>query len=163
MIIKSICVYCGSSSGADPDFAKHAGVLGRLLADKDLCLIYGGARVGLMGAVANAALNAGGKVTGVMPDFLVRKEVAHQALTELKIVKSMHERKTIMAELADAFIALPGGLGTLEELFEVLTWAQLRLHSKPCGLLNTNSYFDHLITFLDHSVSQGLLPNNTGL
>lgn len=155
--LKNICVYCGSSAGTEPAFLQQADALGRLLAEKQIGLVYGGAQIGLMGAIADAALAAGGKVTGVMPEFLVRKEVAHQGLTELTVVDSMHERKMAMAELADAFIAMPGGLGTFEELFEVLTWAQLGLHSKPCGLLNVSGYFNDLVRFLDHAVEQGFV------
>jgi uncharacterized protein (TIGR00730 family) len=128
--------------------------LGQLLARKKIGLVYGGARVGMMGAVAAAAVEAGGEVTGVMPGSLVRKEVAFTGLKDLRIVETMHERKAMMADLSDGFIALPGGLGTIEEFFEVLTWAQLGMHKKPCGLLNVKGYFDPLVTFIDHAVAQ---------
>ena len=148
--MKRICIYCGSSPGADPRYVAETKKLGNLLADRNIQLIYGGAHVGVMGALADAVLQAGGRVTGVMPRFLFNKDVAHSNLTELKVVESMHERKMLMAELADAFIALPGGLGTLDEFFEVLTWGQLGLHRKPCGILNIMDYFARLIEFLDH-------------
>jgi len=152
-----MCVFCGSSSGSDPAYVEAAGRLGRLLADEGITLVYGGARVGLMGAVADAALGAGGKVIGVLPDFLKRKELEHPKLTELLIVSSMHERKARMAELADAFIALPGGMGTLEEFCEVVTWAQLGLHEKPCGLLNIQGYYDPLLEFVDRMIDEGFV------
>jgi len=152
--MKSICIYCGSSPGADPSYIEAAKTVGRVLAERKIELVYGGANVGLMGALAESVLAHDGEVTGIMPEFLVSKEVAHQSLTRLHVVKSMHERKRLMAELADGFVALPGGMGTLEELFEILTWAQLGLHPKPCGLLNVNGYFDHLIKFLECSVEQ---------
>ena len=140
--------------GRNPAYAEAARSLAKILATKGITLVYGGASVGVMGQLADAALEAGGKVIGVMPQELVNREVCHLHLSELIIVGSMHERKAKMAELSDGFIALPGGLGTLEELFEVLTWAQLRFHAKPCGLLNTNGYYDQLISFLDHSVDE---------
>ena len=140
--------------GRNPAYAEAARSLAKTLATKGITLVYGGASVGVMGQLADAALEAGGKVIGVMPQELVNREVCHLHLSELIIVGSMHERKAKMAELSDGFIALPGGLGTLEELFEVLTWAQLRFHAKPCGLLNTNGYYDQLISFLDHSVDE---------
>lgn len=160
MIGKSICVFAGSSFGIDPEFGEAARELGYLLATEGYKLIYGGASVGLMRAIADAALERGGTVIGVMPEFLIAKEVAHKGLTQMKITASMHERKKVMAELSDGFIALPGGLGTLEEFFEVLTWAQLALHSKPCGLLNVNGYYDSLLVFLDTAVDRGLLSAN---
>ena len=140
-------------------YFERAKELGSILARQKIELIYGGASVGLMGAVADGILGAGGKAIGVMPKFLVRKEVSHRKLTELRKVDSMHERKLVMAELADAFIALPGGLGTLEEVFEILTWAQLGLHTKPCGLLNIDRYYDKLIEFLDHTVAERFLSS----
>lgn len=155
--MKRICVFAGSNSGGSAGYFAAASDLGRTLATRGLGVVYGGAHVGLMGALADAALAAGGQVTGVMPEALVAKEVAHRGLSELRVVKSMHERKAMMAELADGFVALPGGLGTLEEFFEVLTWAQLGLHGKPCGLLNIQGYFDGLLAFLDHSVAEGFV------
>ncbi len=155
--MKSICVFAGSNSGASAGYVAAASELGRTLAERQLGVVYGGARVGLMGALADAALAAGGQVIGVMPEALVAKEVAHRGLSELHVVRSMHERKAMMADLADGFVALPGGLGTLEELFEMLTWAQLGLHGKPCGLLNIEGYFEGLLAFLDHSVAEGFV------
>ena len=155
--MKSICVFAGSNSGTHAEYTSAASQLGRVLAQRKLDLAYGGARVGLMGALADAALSEGGRVIGVMPQALVAKEVAHRGLTELRVVKSMHERKAVMAELADGFVALPGGWGTLDEFFEVLTWGQLGLHAKPCGLLNVRGYFDGLLAFVDHSIDQGFV------
>jgi uncharacterized protein (TIGR00730 family) len=152
--MKRICVFCGSSPGAQPEYVQAARELGMLLARKKIGLVYGGARVGMMGALATAAVEAGGDVTGVMPGSLVRKEVAFTGLKDLRIVETMHERKALMAELSDGFVALPGGLGTIEEFFEVLTWAQLGMHKKPCGLLNVSGYFDSLAGFIDHAVAQ---------
>jgi hypothetical protein len=155
--MQSLCVFCGSSSGVDPAYADAASELGRLLAKENITLVYGGACVGLMGAVADAVLMAGGKAVGVLPDFLRRKELAHPRLTELHIVSSMHERKARMAALADAFIAMPGGMGTLEEFCEIITWAQLGLHEKPCGLLNLQGYYDPLLTFVSRMSDEGFL------
>ncbi|MGR9085933.1 MAG: LOG family protein [Gammaproteobacteria bacterium] len=152
--INNICVYCGSSPGRTEAYADAARSLVRSLASRNIGLVYGGASVGIMGAVADHMLALGGKAVGVIPEALVRKEVAHDHLTELHITQSMHERKTLMAELADGFIALPGGLGTLEELFEIWTWAQLGIHDKPCGMLNVEGYFDPLIEFLDHAAAE---------
>ncbi len=152
-----ICVFAGSNSGSRAEYFAAAADLGRSLAKRGVGLVYGGARVGLMGALADGALAAGGHVTGVMPEALMSKEVAHHGLSDLRVVKSMHERKAMMADLADGFIALPGGLGTLEELFEVLTWAQLGLHRKPCGLLDIQCYFGGLLAFVDHSVAEGFV------
>jgi hypothetical protein len=152
--MRRICVYCGSSPGKRPDYREAGRALGATLAGRGLGLVYGGASVGVMGVVANAVLEQGGEVIGVIPESLATKELAHPALSELIVVGSMHERKARMAELADGFVALPGGWGTLEELFEVLTWAQLGLHEKPCGLLNVAGYFDHLFRFLDTAVEQ---------
>lgn len=153
MSIESICVYCGSSPGSDPAYVRSAAAFGRLLAGRGIRLVYGGGDVGLMGAVADGALDAGGEVVGVIPQALLDLEVGHQGLTKLHVVTSMHERKAMMAELADGFVALPGGLGTFEELFEVLTWNQLGFHAKPTGILNINGYYDALITLLDGSVT----------
>ncbi len=162
--MQSICIFCGSSPGFDPAYVDAATTLGRLLAEEHLTLVYGGACVGLMGAVADAALAAGGKVVGVLPDFLQRKELAHPRLTELHVVASMHERKARMAELADGFIALPGGMGTLEEFCEIVTWAQLGLHQKPCGLLNAHSYYDPLLEFVSRMAEEGFIrEQHTGL
>src|SRR6185295_7532799 len=153
MAVDRVCVFCGSSPGADPGFGAIAERLGTVLAARELCLVYGGASVGLMGRLADAALAAGGEVIGVIPRSLVDLEVAHGGLSDLRVVTTMHERKAVMADLADAFIALPGGIGTLDELFEVLTWAQLGLHSKPIGLLDHNRYFRPLLDFLDQAVT----------
>ena len=152
--LRSVCVFSGSSPGARPSYTETATALGREVATRGLRLVYGGASVGLMGAVADAALAAGGEVVGVIPQHLVDREVAHDGLTELRVTGSMHERKALMADLADAFVALPGGLGTLEELAEVLTWSQLGLQSKPCGLLDVEGFFDPLLAFLDHTVTE---------
>jgi uncharacterized protein (TIGR00730 family) len=153
-MIHSICVYCGSSPGARPEYRTLARDLGRLLAERQIRLIYGGGKVGLMGTVADAALAGGGRVVGVMPAHLIEKEIAHRGLSELHSAGTMHERKALMAEMADAFVALPGGLGTLDEFFEAVTWSQLGLHAKPCGLLGVHGYFDPLLRFLDDAVSE---------
>lgn len=150
--MESICVFCGSSNGSDPAYAKAARHLGQAIAGNGLTLVYGGGHVGLMGVVADAALEAGGEVIGVMPKSLVDREIAHTGLTKLHVVSSMHERKALMADLSDGFIALPGGNGTLEEFFEVLTWAQLGEHDKPCGLLNAAGYYDPLLAVFDQMV-----------
>jgi len=155
--MRRICVFAGSSSGLRPEYAAAAGSLGRALVERGVDLVYGGAHVGLMGVVADAVLAAGGRVTGVIPDALVAKELAHAGVTELHVVGSMHARKAMMAELSDGFIALPGGWGTLEELFEVLTWAQLGLHRKPCGALNAAGYFDRLLAFIAHAMQEGFV------
>jgi len=160
--MKRICVFAGSNAGARHEYRAVAQELGSILARREVGLIYGGARVGLMGAVADAVLTARGHVTGIIPEALVAKEVAHAGLSELRVVKSMHERKATMADLADGFIALPGGWGTLEEFFEVLTWAQLGLHQKPCGLLNVERYFDRLLAFLGHVTDEGFLKREHG-
>jgi len=154
MKIKRICVYCGSSPGRNPAFSLAAASLAEAMCERGIGLVYGGAAVGVMGALANAVLEAGGDVIGVIPKSLAIKEVAHDKLTQLHVVSSMHERKAMMAELADGFIALPGGWGTLEEIFEILTWAQLGFHEKPCGLLNIEGYYDGLIGFLDNAIEQ---------
>ena len=152
--MKRICVFCGSSPGTRPDYIWSAQKLGHTLADKNVGLVYGGGKVGLMGQVAETVLERGGEVIGVIPKGLVEKELAFTALTDLRVVDSMHDRKALMAELADGFIALPGGLGTIEEFFEVLTWGQLGIHRKPCGLLNVNHYFDKLIDFINHTLAE---------
>jgi uncharacterized protein (TIGR00730 family) len=159
--LASICVFCGSSAGSDPAYVAAARDFGRLLAARGLRLVFGGGRVGLMGALADAALAAGGEVVGVIPEMLVRREVAHGGLDELRVVGSMHERKAAMAELADAFVALPGGIGTLEELFEVWTWRQLGLHAKPCGLLDVAGYYERLLAFLDHGEGEAFIAPET--
>lgn len=156
-IISSVSVFCGSSSGNDDAFLKDATALGEFLADHQIRVVYGGAKVGLMGAVADGALKKGGKVTGVIPDFLQSKEIAHQGLSEMIIVHSMHERKTVMDTLSDGAIVLPGGFGTLDEMFELLTWGQLGLHQKPIAILNTNGFYDELIACLDKMVATNLL------
>ncbi|HSC07956.1 MAG TPA: TIGR00730 family Rossman fold protein [Steroidobacteraceae bacterium] len=152
--MKRICVFAGSSRGAREQYALAAQQLARELVAQGYEVVYGGGKVGMMGVLADAALGAGGKVIGVIPKALLAKEIAHGGLTELRVVGSMHERKAMMAELSLGFIALPGGLGTMEEFFEVLTWAQLGLHAKPCGLLNVSGYFDSLLAFLDSTVSE---------
>ena len=156
-ILRSICVFCGANRGANPRYAAAAAVTGERLASLGIQLVYGGSRGGLMGSLADAALAAGGRVVGVIPRGLVDRELAHPDLSELLIVDTLHERKAKMAELADAFIALPGGLGTLEELAEVLSWAQLDLHTKPIGLLDVGGYFAALEAFLDHAVAEGFV------
>ena len=154
---KSICIYCGSSPGDDPVFMASAHSIGSLIAEQGHRLVYGGGNVGLMGAAADAALSAGGEVTGVIPRDILDKEVGHDGVTELITVNSMHERKMKMASLADCFIALPGGIGTLEEIIEVLTWSQLGFHTKACGMLNINGFFDPLFLLLDHMVEHRFL------
>lgn len=155
--MRSVCVFCGSNAGTRPEYLKAARALGRGLVEAGIGLVYGGAGVGLMAEVANACLEAGGSVVGVIPRTLVEKELAHSGLDDLRVVGTMHERKALMADLADGFVALPGGLGTLDEMFEILTWAQLGLHDKPCGLLDVDGYYRHLMAFLDHAVSQGFV------
>ncbi len=155
-----ICVFCGSSPGLRAEYVDAAQELARSLVSAGIELVYGGAEVGVMGVVANTALEAGGSVTGVIPRNLVDREIAHRGLTRLHVVETMHERKALMAELSDGFIALPGGLGTLEELFEALTWSQLGIHVKPCGFLNTCGYYDELLRFLDHAVSEQFIKPN---
>jgi uncharacterized protein (TIGR00730 family) len=154
--MKRICVNCGSSPGFEPRYLEMAARLGRALADRQYELVYGGADVGLMGQVADSVLKSGGIVRGIIPKAFAHR-VSHRGLTELHVVGSMHERKTMMFDLADAFIALPGGFGTLEEIFELLTWAQLGLSKKPCGIINVNQYFDSLLTFLDGAVADGFV------
>ena len=155
--MRSVCVFCGSNPGRRPEYAASAAALGRDLARRGIRVVYGGAQVGTMGALADAVLGAGGEITGVIPGHLVSAEVAHPRLRDLRVVGSMHERKALMAGLSDAFIALPGGLGTLEEFAEVVTWAQLGLHGKPTGLLNLLGYYDDLLRFLDHATAERFL------
>jgi uncharacterized protein (TIGR00730 family) len=152
MPLHRVCVFSGSSLGARPDYAEAASAVGRLLAASGITLVYGGASIGLMGVLADATLQAGGRVIGVIPRALVEQEIAHTGLTELRVVESMHERKAEMADLSDGFLALPGGLGTLEELFEIWTWGHLGYHQKPCGLLNTSEYYTSLLKFVDDMV-----------
>lgn len=155
--MKRVCVYCGSSPGKHTSYRDAAESLGQVLARRRIALVYGGASVGVMGAVADAVVSAGGEAFGVIPESLMSFEVAHRGLTELIVVDSMHTRKARMADLSDAFIALPGGLGTLEELFEMLTWSQLRFHQKPVGLLNVDGFYDGLLAFLDGTVDAGFV------
>lgn len=157
MKLKRVCVFCGSNPGNSPAFADAARHLGSTLAERDITVVYGGSSVGLMGRVADAALEAGGEVIGVIPEKLRAKEIFHSGLSELHVVDSMHERKALMAELSNAFIALPGGIGTFEEFFEVLTWNQIGYHEKPCGLLNIEGYYTKLASFLDDVVDHGFL------
>jgi uncharacterized protein (TIGR00730 family) len=155
--MRAIAVFCGSSAGVRPEYGAAADALGRTLAERGITLVYGGASVGLMGRVADAALARGGTVVGVIPAALVSKEIEHRGLTELHVVDSMHARKRMMADRADGFVALPGGVGTLEELFEVWTWAQLGHHEKPCALLDVGGYYERLAAFLDHTVAEGFV------
>lgn len=155
--MRAICVFCGSNPGRRPEYLAAAADLGRLLAGRGIGVVYGGAQVGVMGALADAALAAGGEVVGVIPRHLVEAEVAHDGLSTLHVVASMHERKALMAQLSDGFIALPGGMGTLEEFAEITTWSQLGLHAKPTGLLNVLGYFDQLLAFLDHATGERFL------
>jgi uncharacterized protein (TIGR00730 family) len=159
--LSSVCVFCGSNAGVGPAYLEAARHVGRGLAERGLRLVYGGARVGMMGALADAAIAAGGEVTGVIPRQIVDLEVGHDGVADLRIVDSMHERKALMADLADAFVALPGGIGTLEELFEVFTWAHLGLHRKPLGLLDVAGYYAPLEAMLDHAVDQHFLRRET--
>ena len=155
--MRRICVYCGSNTGTRPDYAEAARNLAEVLVRHDLELVYGGAAKGIMGVIADTVLEHGGNAHGVIPKLLEEKEIAHSGLTQLHVVASMHERKSMMAELSDGFIALPGGFGTLEEIIEILTWGQLQFHDKPCGLLNVSGYFDHLLAYLDHAEQEGFL------
>lgn len=155
--MQALCVYCGSNPGFRDVYIEAAEALGRLLARRGIGVVYGGAGKGLMGRLADAALAAGGEVQGVIPHALMRKEIAHPGLTQLHVVSTMHERKALMAQLSDGFVALPGGFGTLEEIIEIVTWAQLRFHEKPCGLLNVEGYFDHLVAYLAHAEQEGFL------
>jgi len=156
---RRVCVFCGSNTGLRPEYLAEAVALGRLLGKAGLGLVYGGAQVGLMGALADAALANGGEVIGVIPRSLAAVEVAHQGLSRLDVVETMHERKALMAQEADAFIALPGGFGTLDEFFEILTWAQLGIHRKPCLMVNTGGYYDHLLSFLEVAIEDGFLKD----
>lgn len=157
MKLQTVCVFCAANPGNDVVYRADAIAFGQLLARSGRRIVYGGGRTGLMGALAEGALGAGGRIVGVMPRHLVEREVAHTSLTELRVVSSMHERKTMLSELADGFVAMPGGLGTLEELFEIWTWGQLGLHRKPVGLLNVNGFFDPMLSFLDHAVNEGFI------
>lgn len=159
MKLKRICVFCGSSAGNSPVYREAAVELAEVLSGKGLALVYGGSRVGLMGVLARAMLGAGSEVIGVMPEQLVRQEVAFDGLPDLRVVNSMHERKALMVALSDGFIAMPGGLGTLDEFFEVLTWGQLGLHGKPCGVLNAGGYYDRMLRFLDHMESENFVSS----
>lgn len=156
--MQRVCVFCGSRPGRSPAYLETAKQLAAALVRRDIGIVYGGAGIGVMGALADAALEQGGQVTGVIPEQLMAREVSHEQLTELHIVESMHERKALMGSLSDGFIALPGGLGTLEEFFEVLTWNQLGIHAKPCGLLNVDGFYDSLTSFLDHTVCEEFVP-----
>jgi uncharacterized protein (TIGR00730 family) len=155
--VRRICVYAGSNPGHHPDYAAGARDLATAMAERGIALVYGGGKVGLMGVLADTILEAGGEAIGVMPQALIDREIGHPRLTELKVVDSMHERKALMAELADGFVAVPGGIGTLEELIEVYTWSQLGIHDKGCGVLNVRGYYDHLAALLDHAVTEGFL------
>jgi uncharacterized protein (TIGR00730 family) len=156
--MRRVCVFCGSSPGARPAYAEAAAEMGRLLASEGIGVVYGGGQVGLMGVLADAVLAARGEIVGVIPQALVDREIGHPGVANMRVVGSMHERKALMADLADAFVALPGGLGTLEELFEVYTWAQLGLHRKPCGLLDVEDYYAGIADFLTHAVEERFLP-----
>ncbi len=155
--MRRVCVYCGSNTGNRPAYAAAARELADVLVRHELELVYGGADKGIMGILADTVLELGGKVHGVIPKMLTDREIAHQGLTELHVVASMHERKTMMAALSDGFVAMPGGFGTLEEIVEIITWGQLRFHDKPCGLLNVDGYFDHLLAYFDHANKEGFL------
>lgn len=158
-VMLRVCVFCGSKPGRRPEYLEAARELGRALAERGYGLVYGGASVGLMGAIADTVLAEGGEVIGVIPETLVAREVAHHGLSEQHVVKTMHERKALMAERADAFVAMPGGFGTFEELFEVVTWGQLGIHQKPVGLLNVAGYFEALLAMVDRGVEEGFIPN----
>lgn len=158
MTIKSVCLFCGSNPGKRPEYAEQARAFGTALAEQELTLVYGAGNIGLMGIAADAALAAGGKVIGVIPEFLKAKEVAHMGLSELHVTHTMHERKAMMADLSDAFVALPGGFGTFDELFEILTWAQLSVHNKPVGLLNVAGFYEPLMAMARHACSEGFAP-----
>jgi len=157
MTFRRLCVFCGSNSGINPAYRDAAVAMGRLLAERGIELVYGGGNIGLMGVLADAFLQARGRVIGVIPESLLAKEVGHRSLTDLRVVKSMHERKALMADLSDGFIAMPGGFGTFEEFCEVVTWSQLGIHAKPCGLLNVGGYYDQLLALFDHAVTEGFL------
>ncbi len=155
--MRRICVYAGSNPGSHPDYADGARALASTMAERGIGLVYGGGKVGLMGVLADTILAAGGAAIGVLPQALIDREIGHPGLTDLKVVGSMHERKSLMADLSDAFVAVPGGIGTLEELIEVYTWSQLGIHDKACGVLNVRGYYDHLAALLDHAVTEGFL------
>jgi len=155
--LRTVCVFCGAHLGSRPEYAADAALLAEALVERKLRIVYGGAHVGVMGALADAALAVGGEVVGVIPRHMVRPEVAHDGLAQLHVVATMHERKALMADLSDGFVALPGGLGTLEELAEILTWSQLGLHKKPVGILDSRGFFDELLRFLDHAVDEGFV------
>lgn len=157
MSFRRICVFCGSNSGTNPAYRDAAVAAGQLLASRNIELVYGGGKIGLMGVLADAVLQANGRVIGVIPESLLAKEVGHAGLTDLRVVKSMHERKAMMADLSNGFIAMPGGFGTFEEFCEVVTWSQLGIHAKPCGLLNVEGYYDPLLELFDHAVREGFL------
>lgn len=157
MTLKTVCVFCGSQPGRVPGYQDAARELARVLLARDITLVYGGGHVGMMGTLADAMLAGGGRVVGVIPQHLMRPEVAHQDLTELVVVDTMHARKRLMADRSDAFVVLPGGYGTLEEMFEMLTWLQLRLHAKPVGIVNVGGYFDHLLRFVEHCAAEGFI------
>jgi uncharacterized protein (TIGR00730 family) len=164
MMLRTVCVFCAANPGTRPQYMEQAAAMGRYLARSKRRIAYGGGRTGLMGALADAALEAGGEVIGIMPRHLVDREVAHTGLTELRVVASMHERKSMLAELSDGFLAMPGGIGTLEELFEIWTWGQLGLHRKPYGLLQVEEFYAPLLAFLDHAVAVGFIrPENRAL
>jgi len=164
MNFQRICVFCGSNSGISPVYRTAAVAMGQLLVERGIELIYGGGNIGLMGILADTVLESGGQVTGVIPESLLAREVGHRELTDLRIVNSMHERKALMADLSDGFIAMPGGFGTFEEFCEVVTWSQLGIHAKPCGLLNVEGYYDSLLELFDHAVREGFLrKENRGL
>ncbi|HKR28174.1 MAG TPA: TIGR00730 family Rossman fold protein [Acidobacteriaceae bacterium] len=161
---KWVCVFCASAPGASPEYLEAARELGRRIAERGYGLLYGGATVGAMGAIADAALAAGGEVVGVIPDVIREREIDHKGLTELHVVRTMHERKAMLSSRADAFLALPGGYGTMDEFIEIVTWAQLRIHAKPCVLVNINGFWDGLLRFIDHTVREGfIVPENRGL
>lgn len=155
--MKKVCIFCGALKGKNPIYAEAAKQLGKVLAENQLGLVYGGGNVGLMGIVANSVMENGGTVIGVIPKALEQKELRHKGITELHVVETMHERKALMAELSDAFIAMPGGFGTFEEFFEVTTWLQLGAHKKPCGILNAGGFYSHLLTFIEHASSEGFI------
>ena len=162
--MKRICVFCGSSPGSKPGYLQAAKDLGYALTEKNIGLVFGGGSIGIMGEIASAVLERGGEAIGVIPQNLLKKELAHKGLSELRVVDSMHERKAQMAEISEGFISLPGGLGTTEEFFEMLTWTQLDIHQKPCGLLNVNGYFNKLLEFIDHAIDQQFIaPENRAM
>lgn len=164
MPLSAVCVFCGSNSGRDPVYAQMARRLGELLVSRNITLVYGGGRVGLMGAIAQSVLDAGGRAIGVIPEVLRQREQGHDGLTQLHVVQTMHERKQLMSDLSDGFIALPGGFGTFEEFCEIVTWSQLGMHAKPCGLLNVQGYYDGLLQLFDHATAEQLLhPRNRAM